>query len=275
LSDLGLYHLKYNQLLNSIEPALISFGRKESLALDFNTEITLNENVIPTISSIEQLEFLIQSNSPTSNLSIPISSFDQIIERAESILNTSWELSKLNYSAIRENSCDSPDNIWLRPKSLNNESKIGEIISSPPYKWGGHASINVFEKEISNGSTAGDICTCRCRKDSCTLEDWCIDESTAGFDCSGFVSNAWDTRYRSTVTLPKLGIPVRWNDLKPGDILNNPGKHVMLFVSFVDKYESKLQVIESSIECGGVCKNTYSRAELIGYSPLRHPNLSQ
>jgi hypothetical protein len=60
-------------------------------------------------------------------------------------------------------------------------------------------------------------------------------------------------------------------DLKPGDALNKPGSHVMLFLRFTP--DRKAEVMESSTGgCNGrVCRNVYPLASLLarGYNPVR------
>jgi hypothetical protein len=60
-------------------------------------------------------------------------------------------------------------------------------------------------------------------------------------------------------------------DLKPGDALNKPGSHVMLFLRFTP--DRKAEVMEASTGgCNGrVCRNVYPLASLLqrGFIPVR------
>ena len=68
----------------------------------------------------------------------------------------------------------------------------------------------------------------------------------------------------------------RW-DLRPGDALNKPGSHVMLFLRFTR--DRKAEVMEASPgACNGrVCRNIYPLASLLarGYQPVRFRALQQ
>lgn len=59
--------------------------------------------------------------------------------------------------------------------------------------------------------------------------------------------------------------------LRPGDALNKPGSHVMLFLRFTA--DRKVEVMEASPNaCAGrVCRNVYPLATLLrrGYQPVR------
>ena len=95
----------------------------------------------------------------------------------------------------------------------------------------------------------------------------------AGVDCSAFVSATWGLSvHYTTAAIPAIAKPVEnpW-DLKPGDALNKPGSHVMLFLRFTP--DRKAEVMEASTGgCNGrVCRNVYPLAGLLarGYTPVR------
>ena len=77
----------------------------------------------------------------------------------------------------------------------------------------------------------------------------------------------------TTAAIPAITQQVQnaW-DLRPGDALNKPGSHVMLFLRFTP--DRKAEVIESSTGgCNGrVCRNVYPLSSLLarGYRPVRY-----
>ena len=90
---------------------------------------------------------------------------------------------------------------------------------------------------------------------------------------SAFVSAAWGLSvHYTTAAIPAIAKRVEnpW-DLKPGDALNKPGSHVMLFLRFTP--DRKAEVMEASTGgCNGrVCRNVYPLASLLarGYQPVR------
>jgi hypothetical protein len=98
-------------------------------------------------------------------------------------------------------------------------------------------------------------------------------------DCSAFVSAAWGLSvHYTTAAIPAIAKKVEnpW-DLKPGDALNKPGSHVMLFLRFTP--DRKAEVMESSTGgCNGrVCRNVYPLAALLerGYIPVRFRGLAE
>jgi len=64
--------------------------------------------------------------------------------------------------------------------------------------------------------------------------------------------------------------------LQPGDALNKPGSHVMLFLRFTP--DRKAEVMEASPgSCNGrVCRNVYPLASILarGYAPVRYRALA-
>ena len=267
-----VYFLNYNSTSRRMEAVQLVMSGSNMLVAPGE----LTTSPIPDRSDdMSSFEKLIRSQTDAQSLMLPVTSRAQIMQRAETILNTKWPLQAGNYSKRKANLCNAPEHIWLRPKKLTAKN-VGEEISGPPYKWGGNQPLSRFLEAINNGAVAGDICTCRCKKGAaCTAKDWCIDSSTAGFDCSGFVANAWGIPYHSTSTLHKVATPIRWQDLQPGDILNSPGKHVRLFEGFAKDDSLGFIAIESSVGCSGLCRKTFSIYQLVGYIAYRHDALRQ
>src|SRR4029453_11590298 len=121
--------------------------------------------------------------------------------------------------------------------------------------------------KIESGVLAGNICTRNAPR-----------TDVAGVDCSAFVSAAWGlSTHFTTAAIPAITrrLDNPW-DLQPGDALNKPGSHVMLFLRFTA--DRKAEVIESATGgCNGrVCRNVYPLAALLarGYVPVRYRALA-
>jgi cell wall-associated NlpC family hydrolase len=85
-----------------------------------------------------------------------------------------------------------------------------------------------FSRSISDatkGASAGE------KQPRTTQKEYLGPSHLLGTDCSGFVQNCWGvTRQKeSTGTLAKMCLAIEKRDLKPGDILDSPGDHVVLF----------------------------------------------
>ena len=67
-----------------------------------------------------------------------------------------------------------------------------------------------------------------------------------GNDCSGFVSAALGIERKTTRSLPNCTKQISYNDLKPGDIINKAGSHVILFAGWADALKTKMNVYEQT-----------------------------
>lgn len=191
------------------------------------------------------------------------------LARGRELLDAEWTLRPDNFlqSGIVHNCEPESGQYWSRPSRLS-EARVGTIVRSLPYKWGGFDNAQSFIRrvEAAKPALAGDVCTCRE-----AAFGGCIVARAAGVDCSGFISRAWGLgAHNGTYNLAKLAAPLpSYFDLKPGDILNRPGNHVRLFVRFEPGPEVRLGTLESSVSCGGVCEKIYTPAQLQFYRPMR------
>ncbi len=183
----------------------------------------------------------------------------QAIETAFAFEGIQWKLTPANYGSDPDNACSGFNRI-RRPWYL--QGKVNQEVRGVPYCWGCHGSLANFRQRIEAGTMAGNVCT---RNDPRS--------DVAGVDCSAFVSAAWGLSvHYTTAAIPAIAKPVEnpW-DLKPGDALNKPGSHVMLFLRFTP--DRKAEVMEASTGgCNGrVCRNVYPLAGLLerGYQPVR------
>ncbi|MAZ49722.1 MAG: hypothetical protein CME65_14265 [Halobacteriovoraceae bacterium] len=192
----------------------------------------------------------------------------EVLQRAYSALNYSFKIENENtQSSTQTNSCYG-SHTWLKPYRLYNQE--GKTLKSIPYKWGGYfLSLDSFTEGLSENKLAGDVCTC-----SDSSRGWCINQETIGLDCSGFVSFAWKSAYHITSTMHKITDPISWNELKPGDVMNRAGSHVIMFVRY-SKDKNYIWGIESSVTCEGICERSFRTYDMKrdGYIPLRYKNI--
>jgi hypothetical protein len=188
----------------------------------------------------------------------------QVIETAFAFEGMQWLVTPQNYGSDPDTACTGFNRI-RRPWYL--QGKLGQQVRGVPYCWGCHGSLASFRSQIERGTKAGNVCTHNAPRND-----------VAGVDCSAFVSAAWGLSvHYTTAAIPAIARPVDnpW-DLRPGDALNKPGSHVMLFLRFTP--DRKAEVMESSTGgCNGkVCHNVYPLAALLsrGYQPVRFKALA-
>ena len=184
----------------------------------------------------------------------------QVVETAFAFESVQWHLSPAVYGRDPDTACSGFNRI-RRPGYL--AGKVNQEVRSVPYCWGCHGSLNQFRANIANGMLAGNVCTHNNPR-----------SDTTGVDCSAFVSAAWGlSSHFTTAAIPGITQQLQnaW-DLQPGDALNKPGSHVMLFLRFTA--DRRAEVMESSTGgCNGrVCRNVYPLSSLLarGYRPVRY-----
>ena len=189
----------------------------------------------------------------------------QVIDNAFAFEGQQWLVTPTAYGRDPDTTCTGFNRI-RRPGYLH--GKLGQQVRGVPYCWGCHGSLAQIGAKLSRGVLAGNVCTRNEPRSDVT-----------GVDCSAFVSAAWGlATHFTTAAIPAITTPVSnvW-DLRPGDALNKPHSHVMLFLRFTP--DRKAEVMEASPgACNGrVCRNVYPIASLLarGYAPLRFRALAE
>jgi hypothetical protein len=188
----------------------------------------------------------------------------QVIATAFAFANVRWRVNANAYGHDPDTTCSGFNRV-RRPGYLS--GKLNQEVQGIPYCWGCHGSLPQIANSIERGVLAGNVCT---RDDP--------RRDVTGVDCSAFVSAAWGlATHFTTIAIPAIAKQLSnpW-DLLPGDALNKPGSHVMLFLRFTP--DKKVEVMESSTGgCNGkVCRNIYPLASLLarGYDPVRYRGLA-
>lgn len=188
----------------------------------------------------------------------------QVIKTAFDFANVRWRVNPGAYGPDPDRACSGFNRI-RRPGYL--QGKLNQEVVGIPYCWGCHGSLPQIAAAIERGTPAGNVCT---RNDP--------RPGVAGVDCSAFVSATWGlATHFTTIAIPAIAAQLSnpW-DLLPGDALDKPGSHVMLFLRFTP--DKRAEVMESSTGgCNGkVCRNVYPLASLLarGYRPMRYRGLA-
>ncbi len=130
-----------------------------------------------------------------------------------------------------------------------------------PYDWGGYKTIAEFEADLAAGYGAGSHASHGIL--------WC----TTGVDCSGFVSQVWDTYHNSTSTMSGISTEISSSSLERGDALNKPSSHIVLFAHEMNSGQPV--VYEASGSGDKVRLNTTSTwTSAAGYTPIRYDDIA-
>ena len=178
-----------------------------------------------------------------------------MLARADQFANASWVCGPSN----RTVSCARAP--YKSPFQAN------QSVQGVPYRWGGIDGPEELTPKLRSGFAAGShswngVLTC-----------------ATGVDCSGFVCQVWGLRKHdySTQTISKIADPVQgdvFTNLKPGDALNLPGSHVVLFAGY--QLDGRPIVYEASGPASRVIRNERSTwARFQHYQALRSRNVSE
>src|SRR3954469_8013250 len=188
----------------------------------------------------------------------------RVVETAFAFEGIRWRLSQSAYGHDPDSACTGFNRV-RRPGYLH--GMLGQEVRGIPYCWGCHGSLGQIRAQFERGVLAGNVCTRNAPR-----------TDVAGVDCSAFVSAAWGlATHFTTAAIPAISrqLDNPW-DLQPGDALNKPGSHVMLFLRFTP--DRKAEVMEASPgACNGrVCRNVYPLASILarGYAPVRYRALA-
>ncbi len=150
----------------------------------------------------------------------------------------------------------------------------GEPSIGVPYKWGGFDSLEGFERGVKAGKAAGDLYNAEKRR----LGGKAVSGSAVGLDCSGFVSRCWRLEEKKdTSSLAALCVKLpSLTELRPGDALNQPGGHVVLFVKWLDDTHTRFLCYEAE-PFSRVRASERHAPEMIaaGYAPLRYRKIRE
>ena len=186
---------------------------------------------------------------------LPQATRAEIVARAKALANHAWVCGAPNLSA----SCT---------RNYRSDWKAGQHIAGIPYRWGGTDGPDDFDRKLSQGLAAG------------AHSRYGVLSCAAGIDCSGFVTLCWGLSSSghaySTSNLRDIAGKPRYNwitDMKPGDVLNLPGSHVVLFTGY--NQDGTINVCEASgskarVVCHGT---TWSRFK--GYIPLQYKGIDE
>jgi hypothetical protein len=152
----------------------------------------------------------------------------------------------------------------------------GEVNQGIPYKWGGFDNPASFDAAVANGDAAGDVSSPEKRR----ADNSAVSAHAAGLDCSGFVSRCLKLpTVHDTGQLPKVcDLLTDASDLRPGDLLNIPRRHVILCGGWSNPEKTWIYYYET----GGspdYWKPGLKQAPLdallaLGYKPLRYRGMA-
>jgi MYXO-CTERM domain-containing protein len=169
---------------------------------------------------------------------------EQVLVRAKGFAYHPWTATSANQTA----SCSSAYQSAYPP---------GDYLGLP-YDWGGYMELFDFDQQIAAGYGAG------------SYESDGVLACTAGLDCSGFVSKAWDSGHWATASVHQTSSPINVGDIATGDIFNKAGYHMAMY--WYELANGEPMLIESLFT--GVRLNSTGWTHVDGYIPRRYSGIT-
>jgi hypothetical protein len=197
---------------------------------------------------------------------------EESIKIAERFVNHRWTAEQRHVRHGRDSSgieIHTPDRSGGHASPSSDAWTVGAKNTGVAYKWGGWDTPEMFDAGLRKGRAAGDVYSAeKRRKGGAAVSGDCV-----GVDCSGFVSRCWGLKKReSTSTLGSISkrLPSP-SDLRPGDVMNTAGRHVVLFVRWLDT-EKKRALFYEAAPFSKTRPVEHNIAEMTadGYIPLRY-----
>ncbi|HUA65915.1 MAG TPA: hypothetical protein VME24_08715 [Alphaproteobacteria bacterium] len=178
----------------------------------------------------------------------------QVLATAEAYANYSWRATPANVFHGLDKAdvwIDTPDVDFWGPGGWYADGRTNVGV---PYCWGGASTLAEFDQGLLQGRPAG----YHFRGPRAGHADSAL---PVGVDCSGLVSRCWRLRARkSTYDIGEICKELPgYDDLLPGDAVNKPYAHVILFVGWVDGTHEKMRVFEAGDAKRGGNPTDYER----------------
>lgn len=143
-----------------------------------------------------------------------------------------------------------------------------------PYKWGGFDTPARFDAGLRAGKAAGDVYTLEKRR----MGGAAVSADAVGIDCSGFVSRCWGLEGKHSTSM-LFGICQRLTgpaDLRPADVMNTGGGHVLLFVRWLDGEKQRALFFEAApFSKTRATERSLAELTAAGYQPLRYRKIRE
>jgi cell wall-associated NlpC family hydrolase len=192
----------------------------------------------------------------------------EVMEIAASFADYRWEPTVKN---VRHGRDAAGIDVQTPDRSTGNSDlwQPGEQSVGVPYKWGGFDSLASFARGVRAGKAAGDLYNAEKRRKGGAA----VSAEAVGVDCSGFISRCWKLdEKKDTGSLAALCTKLNsCAELRPGDVLNAAGGHVVLFVRWVDATQTRAVFYEAEpFSRVRASERVVPEMIAIGYVPLRY-----
>ncbi len=182
----------------------------ENIEFDFKENVNEFQSCLSVPTPISEEQPVTNHERTVTAMAYSPISRQKIMENAKMYHDFAWGCSGKNLEAMPH---------WEKPSFVKGAGSY----KCMPYCWGGFSSIEQYNSGMQCGGRVGNM--------DCT---GAYISNTFGLDCSGFVSRAWELPSKlGTSGFSSVSYSISKAELRPGDALNKPGSHIILFEKFL------------------------------------------
>ena len=171
----------------------------------------------------------------------------EALKVAETFIHHRWTAAAANVRHGKDSSgieIHTPDRAGGHGDPAGDCWEAGAQNTGMAYKWGGFDTLASYDAGLRKGKAAGDVYTAEKRRKGGAA----VSGDAVGIDCSGFISRCWKLPTKhSTSTLASISWRLPSAEaLRPADVMNTAGGHVLLFVRWLDAEKSRALFYEAA-----------------------------
>lgn len=137
----------------------------------------------------------------------------------------------------------------------------GNAYRGLPYDWGGYVTLDEYDEQLASGYGAGS-------------HSWHgVLSCTTGVDCSGFLSQLWQTGHYGTSTFYQVTTDISVSEVKRADAFNDAGSHIVMFAYETDAGNPVFYEAAGSAEKTRL-NSSSGWSYLDGYQPIRFDDIT-
>lgn len=200
----------------------------------------------------------------------------EALQIAETFIQHRWTAAPQNLRHGQDSAgieIHTPDRAGGRGDPAGDCWELGAKNTGMAYKWGGFDMPASYDAGLRKGKAAGDVYTAEKRRKGGAA----VSGDAVGIDCSGFISRCWKLPQKhSTAMLASTCQRLASADaLRPADVMNTAGGHVLLFVRWLDEEKTRALFYEAApFSKTRATERAIAAMVSEGYQPLRHRRIT-
>jgi hypothetical protein len=200
----------------------------------------------------------------------------EALKIAETFIQHRWTATRQHLRHGRDSAgieIHTPDRAGGQGNPAGDCWEVGAENTGMAYKWGGFDTPASYDAGLRKGKAAGDVYSAEKRRKGGAA----VSGDAVGIDCSGFISRCWKLPTKhSTSTLATVSRRLPSPEaLRPADVMNTAGGHVLLFVRWLDGEKARALFYEAApFSKARATERNVADMVREGYVPLRFRDIT-